>query len=132
MEANWSFMGISQMIAIRLVCVESPYKATNEHSIEQHRSYLQQCLADCVKRQESPYASHMMLTDVLDDDDPVERAFGIKAGWEWGIMAEAIVVYGDLGISEGMKRSIEYYESFNIPIERRTIDFKIVRDILGM
>ena len=117
---------------IRHVIVESPFKATQERSIEQHREYLKHCLADCAKRGESPYASHLMLTEVLDDDDPHERGFGIKAGWEWAKFADAIALYIDMGVSPGMHESIKHYESIGKPIERRKIDFLLIRSILDM
>jgi hypothetical protein len=122
----------SALPPIRLVVVESPFKATQERSIEQHKEYLKHCLADCAKRGESPYASHLMLTEVLDDDDPHERGFGIKAGWEWAKHADAVVCYEDFGISPGMRESLAHYEHIGKPIERRTLDFALIRSIMDL
>lgn len=120
------------ILPFRRVIVESPFKATETHSIEQHKCYLSHCLTDCLRRMESPYASHWGLPDLLDDDDPLERAMGIRAGWAWGDLAEAVIVYGDLGITEGMHESINRYNKMGKPIERRTLDIRLVRSILEM
>lgn len=115
---------------IRKVVVESPYKATQGYSVEQHLLYLQHCLQDCISRGESPYASHKFLTEFLDDDVPRERALGIEGGWVWGRDADAVVVYSDFGVSPGMAASIDYYKSLGKVIERRTLDRRIVDDII--
>lgn len=117
-------------MSIRRVVVESPYKVTQGYSIEQHMLYLQHCLQDCISRGESPYASHKFLTEFLDDDVPEERAFGIEAGLAWGRDADAIVVYTDFDISHGMASSIEHYKSVGKAIEYRTLDRRIVDDIV--
>ena len=40
-------------------------------------------IRDCIARGESPYASHQMLTEALDDTNPIERNAGIQAGLAW-------------------------------------------------
>ena len=115
---------------MRLVIVESPFRATLERTEYQHRLYLSHAMRDCVMRGESPYASHGLLTESLDDDDPVERALGIKCGWAWAEKADAVVCYGDLGISPGMRESIDRYHKMGLPIERRKLDWVIVKEIL--
>ena len=115
---------------MRRVIVESPFRATQERTAEQHELYLQQALRDCVLRGESPYASHL-LCDALYDDDPVERALGMKCGWAWAEKADAVVVYGCLGVSPGMRESIDRYQKMGLPIERRKLDWMIVKEILG-
>lgn len=113
----------------KLVVVESPFRVTAYYTEEQHRLYLQHCLEDCLKRGESPYASHHYLTAVLDDDDPVERAFGFKCGWAWGACADLIAVYSDFGLSDGMKDSIEHYSKLGKRIEWRKLPHKVVASI---
>ena len=65
-------------------------------------------MADCLRRGEAPYASHLLYTQpgVLDDDDPGERMLGIDAGFAWREVTEATVVYTDLGITPGMQLGI--------------------------
>ena len=90
---------------MRLVIVESPYAG----DIARNLAYARACMADCLARGEAPYASHLLYTQpgVLDDDKPVERAWGMAAGFAWGERADATVVYMDLGTSAGMVAGIE-------------------------
>lgn len=90
---------------MRLVIIESQYAGDRERN----ESYLSACIADCVARGESPYASHAILTrkGVLDDNKPEERERGIQLGFAWRKLAHATVVYADLGVSRGMIKGIE-------------------------
>lgn len=89
---------------MRLVIVESPFAG----DVEANLAYVRECMADCLRRGEAPFASHALYTQpgVLDDTKPEERALGIEAGLCWGAMAEATVVYTDRGISRGMELGI--------------------------
>jgi hypothetical protein len=91
---------------VRLVIVESPYAG----DVERNTRYLRACLADCLRRGEAPFASHAIYTQpgVLDDSDPEERKLGIEAGHAWRAMAEATVVYTDLGVSRGMVDGLKH------------------------
>lgn len=89
---------------MRLVVVESPYAG----DIEGNAAYARAAMADCLKRGEAPFASHLLCTQpgVLDDLDPAQRALGIAAGLEWGKVAHITAVYYDLGITPGMSEGI--------------------------
>lgn len=113
----------------KLVIVESPFKATTYYSEEQHRLYLMHALADCYRRGESPYASHHLATEVLDDDTPYERALGIRCGLAWGKHADLVAIYSDLGCSQGMLEAIEFYKELEKPIEWRSLPDRIVRAV---
>ncbi len=89
---------------MKRVIVESPFKG----DLERNKRYLESCLRDCIMRGESPYASHKMLTDCLDDDKPEERQLGIEAGFAWKQDADFTVFYVDLGWSGGMKLARNY------------------------
>lgn len=115
---------------LRKVVVESPWRASQAYSTDQHRVYLMHCLADCVSRGEVPFASHLYLAEVLNDDIPRERAFGIECGWFWGQHADQIAVYTDFGISPGMAQSIDHYEAIGKLVERRTLPRPLVDDII--
>jgi len=118
------------ILPFRRVVLESPWKATEAYSSEQHRVYLDHCLTDCRSRWEAPYASHFGLMG--DDDDDLQRQLGIRAGWQWGELAEYVVVYSDFGVSEGMSLSIAHYEKMGKPVEWRKLDAKLVKSILEM
>lgn len=102
---------------MRLVVLESPYAG----DVERNLRYAAQCVHDCIRRGETPYASHIMLTQALDDTDPQERAQGIAAGLEWARVCDAVVVYRDLGISSGMAAAIEHHKRHGRVIEYRNI-----------
>ncbi len=91
----------------RIVVIESPYAGC----IPLNEAYLEACIRDTLRRGESQYASHKMLTKALDDLDPAQRKEGIDSGI---VMRDFIVANGgsvafylDLGWSGGMKYSEE-------------------------
>jgi hypothetical protein len=91
------------------VLIESPYgtnpdgsRCTDEE-IAENVEYLRLCILDCLRRGESPYASHGFFPGILDDSDPEQRTQGIEAGLEWGKAAELVAVYCDRGITRGMR-----------------------------
>jgi len=104
---------------MRLVIIESPYAG----DVDQNLEYLRACMRDCLSRGEAPFASHGLYTQpgVLDDSIESERAFGIQAGFAWRQVAEATVVYVDLGISRGMEFGIEDAIARGAPVERREL-----------
>jgi len=83
-----------------LVVIESPYAGDVAGNVE----YAKQCVHDCLKRGEAPYASHLFFTQdgILDDLVPEERKLGIDAGLAWGKAAKRSAIYLDKGISSGM------------------------------
>lgn len=101
----------------KLVIVESPFAG----DVERNKRYLERCLRDCIGRGESPYASHKMLTDCLDDTDPDERRMGIEAGFAWKQRGVRTVFYEDLGWSNGMNRARELCQKEGVPFEVRTL-----------
>lgn len=108
----------------RRVIVESPYGAPDDATVAENEAYLNRCLRDCAMRGESAYASHGLLTrpGVLNDRDPEERALGIKLGFAWGVVADAVVVYTDRGVSPGMIQGIANATALGLPIEYRMLD----------
>ena len=104
---------------MRRVLVETPFKG----DVERNLAYLRAALRDCLMRDEAPFASHAIYTQpgVLNDDIPTERALGIRAGLVWGNVADATVVYSDLGITDGMKLGIDRARELNRPVEYREL-----------
>jgi hypothetical protein len=110
---------------MKLVIIESPYAG----DVEQNVAYARRAMADSLHRGEAPLASHLLYTQpgILDDTVPGERALGIEAGLQWGKLAEATVVYVDLGYSSGMRQGIDRAEAEGRPVYIRTIDTKVQR-----
>ena len=105
--------------AYRRVIVESPYAG----DVETNTAYARAALHDCLSRGEAPIASHLLYTQpgVLNDDVPEERVWGIEAGLAWSSVAEATVVYDDLGLSRGMQYGIDRAKQDGRPIEFRQL-----------
>ena len=53
------------------VIIESPYSPGSPENIE----YARRCLFDSLLRGESPFASHLLYTQVLDDTDSKQRCW---------------------------------------------------------
>jgi hypothetical protein len=104
---------------MRLVIIESPYAG----DIEANVKYARECVRDSLSRGEAPIASHLLYTQegILRDEVPEERQWGIDAGLAWRKVAEASVVYTDLGITKGMEYGIKAAEKSGIVVEYRRI-----------
>lgn len=95
-----------------------------EHGdIARNIDYARQCVCDSLKRGEAPLASHLLYTQdgILNDNNPEERRRGIAAGHVWISLADALVVYNDYGISQGMEEAIDYARFRGITVEYRKI-----------
>jgi len=114
---------------VKRVVIESPFAGRGTTDEEraadaaENLRYVRACMRDSILRGESPYASHALLTQpgVLDDNDPIERDLGIRAGFAWRDSAELTAVYTDRGVSFGMEMGIDDATMRRRPVERRTI-----------
>ncbi len=111
---------------MRRVVLESPFAGRGTDVVGEtakNVDYARACLHDCLDRGEAPIASHLLYTQpgVLNDEDPIERKWGIEAGLEWGKLGEASVVYVDRGVSKGMKFGIARARKEGRPVEYRTL-----------
>lgn len=104
---------------MKRVVLESPYAG----DIERNVAYARLCVRHSLLRGESPVCSHLLFTQegILDDNDPIERKWGIDAGLAWKCVADLQVFYIDYGWSNGMLYGLEYAKEHNIPWETRTI-----------
>jgi hypothetical protein len=104
---------------MRLVIIESPYAGDIEANVE----YARRCVRDSLSRGEAPIASHLLYTQpgILRDEVPAERQWGIDAGLAWRAVAQASVVYTDMGISKGMEYGIAAAKEAGVPVEIRSL-----------
>ncbi len=103
--------------SMKRVVIESPLSGDFARNVR----YARLCGLDCIRRGEAPYASHLLMTQFLDDALPDERTVGMEAGFAWGAVGEIVAVYQDLGISGGMKMGIANAERRGQPVEYRTL-----------
>jgi hypothetical protein len=106
---------------MKRVVLESPYGARWFWQRWLNRRYARACMLDALRRQEAPMASHLLYTQVLSDQNPQQRAWGIDAGLAWLAGADATVVYTDRGISAGMRQGIAAAERKGMPVTYRSL-----------
>ena len=100
-----------------LVVIESPFAGNRNENMH----YGKRALLDSLRRGESPFASHLLYTQVLDDAIKDDRELGIIACLRFYPVVSLCAVYNDMGISPGMFRGIDAAKAANIPIEYRSI-----------
>jgi hypothetical protein len=107
---------------IRIV-IESPFGSRTDGTraspdeLARNVVYAQRAMLDSLKRGEAPFLSHLLYPQVLVDSTPAERELGMRAGFAWGRVADAIIVYADYGITPGMIEGIKRYQP-HIPASR--------------
>lgn len=108
---------------MRRVIIESPYGSDSDEVLGRNVAYARAALQESLLRGEAPFASHLLYTQsgVLDDRDPRQRALGIEAGLDWGSLADATIVYTDLGLTSGMQTGISRALSLGRPVEYRSL-----------
>ena len=86
-------------------------------------------MRDSLLRGESPFASHLLYTQVLDDGEPAQRRIGMEAGFMFYSVAKLCAVYLDYGMSEGMLAGIERAKAHKVPIEQRLLEMRRIEPI---
>lgn len=106
---------------MKCVIIESPFRGDGSYSKEQYILYAKKCLLDSLKRNEAPFASHLLYTQILDDDIEDQRKLGMQAGFAWYSAADYCIVYEDFGISKGMQAGIAYAKKSGLQIVYRRL-----------
>ena len=94
--------------------------------VERNLRYARLAMLDCLRRGEAPFASHLLYPQCLDDLKPEERKLGMEAGFAWGDVAEATVVYDDFGVSNGMGEGIDRALAAKRPVEFRQLPTELM------
>ena len=102
---------------MKRVLIISPYRG----NVDKNLAYARHCLLDSIKRGEAPFASHLLYTQVLNDQNSEERATGLECEDAWLIKADLIAAYIDHNWSEGMQRTIRNARLLFKPWEERSI-----------
>lgn len=92
-----------------LVVIESPYAG----DVERNVAFCRAVCRYAVGQGYSPYASHLIFTQFLDDNIPSERKAGIDAGLAWARHAEQawFCLRPDEGLSNGMRYALNQHIS---------------------
>jgi hypothetical protein len=109
-----------KMREMPLVIIESPFAGDVDTNIK----FAKACMRDSLGRGEAPLAPHLLYTqeDILDDDIPEERNWGIEVGLAWGKHAIKTVVYTNLGVTRGMEIGIQRAIEEGREVEYRELD----------
>ena len=108
------------MLHRKRVVIESPYAG----DIQRNLAYAKLAMADSIYRGEAPYASHLLYTQILHDEDPEERKLGIDMGRAWIEAADLVAFYVDFGFSPGMTSCLVKLKNrtLRVPHEVRKIN----------
>ena len=102
---------------MRRVALESPH-AGDAGSVAE---YARAALADSLGRGEAPFVGHLLYSHVLGVGRELQS---MLAAVSWASAAEALVVYEDLGVSEGMHQTIRAVQMMGLPVEYRRIGWR--------
>lgn len=101
--------------------IESPFKGATKAEESRNRAYLNKCIRWCIEQGYSPYASHKMLVDSLDDALPNERLLGREAGLEMAIailqthpQAKVFVFQDYTPAGDGIQLAQERYAKYGL------------------
>lgn len=92
---------------MKKVFICSPYRGDGKTSKEANKAIATLLCKLAISRGCAPYAPHLYLTDVLNDDKPEDRQAGIDAGLAFLGVCDEVWIYAGHGISEGMKRELQ-------------------------
>lgn len=96
----------------KVIYVCSPFKGDIAANIQRAREYCKLIL----EAGHMPYAAHLTLDGVLDDNNPPEREKALQIGVVMVRRCNELWIFGN-AISEGMKREIEVASRNNIRIK---------------
>jgi hypothetical protein len=109
---------------MKLVSIQSPYAGVGLAETERNLAYARRALLDSLGRGEAPFASHLLYTQVLHDDDMKDHWRGMFCDHAFLAKCNLVAVYRDLGISDGMKQALEVALARKIPTDFRNIGYK--------
>lgn len=106
---------------MRKVIIESPYASDDPETQHGNVLYARHALLDCLTRGESPLASHLLYTQVLNDGLVPDRKLGIEAGLAWMEVADLVAFYVDRSWSKGMLDALGRARVLGKPHEARSL-----------
>jgi hypothetical protein len=119
-----SLDALTAISKVPLVVVESPFRGLRNAEV-----YAEAACWDCMQRGEAPFASHLLYTRFLKDEDPQQREIGMVLGRAWIRAADYMAVYDDFGVSEGMSIAIALALGLGKPVKYRKLGRPADEDI---
>lgn len=102
---------------MKLVYICSPYRATDAETLQRNIEYAKTLTRAALLRGECPVATHLYMTQCLDESIGEERKIGLAAGTEILRRCDLVIVGMKYGISEGMAAEIQCAKNNGILIE---------------
>lgn len=101
---------------MKKVYICSRYRADDRHTVADN---VKRALLACrcaAQAGFAPYAPHLYLPQCLDDNDPAERAAGMRIGQEFLKICDEVWQWGET-VSEGMAAEIALAKELGIPVK---------------
>jgi len=108
---------------VRRILVETPAVTATTVVPGRNVTYARRAMRDALERGEAPLMPDVLylLSGVVDEDVPTDRALGLLAGYTWAAHAEAVVVYMDYGISPAVAEAVDNAKALGLEVEYRLI-----------
>ncbi|WP_299966762.1 DUF4406 domain-containing protein [uncultured Oscillibacter sp.] len=97
----------------KLIYIASPLSG----DVERNLDFARQACRYAISQDVTPFAPHLLYTQMLDDGDPAERQLGIDMGNQMLEMCEELWLCGDR-VSAGMEGERKLAESLGIPVRQ--------------
>lgn len=101
---------------MKLIYICSPYRANDDAVLQRNIEYARELTRGVLLQGSIPVATHLYMTQCMDESIEEERNIGLAAGREILQRCDAVIVGAKYGISSGMKVEIEFAEKNHIPI----------------
>lgn len=98
---------------MKLIYVASPYRG----AIKKNLKYAKKCCSFVVNQNCNFYCPHLLVTQVLDDTNDIEREYGMFLAKDMLLKCDEVWVFGNV-ITEGMFMETKLAEEHNIPVKR--------------
>lgn len=113
------------MNEITFTIVESPLRG-HPDGYEAGLAYARCCLRHAISLGDTPWMSHLLYTQALNDTIPQDRSKGLELHMNIIKLAlfmpvARMAIYADYGISEGMQEAIDYAHHLQITVTERFI-----------
>lgn len=107
---------------MRIVVIESPYRSRSLTLLERNLAYARALVEHVTLRGDSPSASHLLITQSLDDRDMEHRKLGMAAGLALLRVADIHAFGIDLGVSDGMRTAMEIAKAPVVDVSKPTYE----------